>query len=260
MSYAIPRVGPGGTAPAVLSVFVHVLFFVLLYFGVSWQSKHADAVVVEIWNQLPVIEQPQPVPDIAPTVEPKVEPKVEPRPEPKPELKVEPRLEPKPVPKVESAPQKPDIAVEREKKRPKKERPKKEEPPLKFDTPGRIKEQLAQEQQALDRTRERQDALKAFSPPPAATAIDAGYADKIRSKIKLNIALPLDIKDNPEAIFDVVQLPTGEVLSARLRKPSGHRAYDDAVERAILKSSPLPRPDRPEQFLRDLQLKFRPHE
>jgi colicin import membrane protein len=72
--------------------------------------------------------------------------------------------------------------------------------------------------------------------------------------------LPPDIKGNPEAIFDVVQLPTGEVLSARLRKSSGNGAYDEAVERAILKSSPLPEPDRREQFARELQLKFRPVE
>ena len=35
-------------------------------------------------------------------------------------------------------------------------------------------------------------------------------------------------------------------------------AYDEAVQRAILKSSPLPRPDRPEQFQRALTLRFRP--
>ena len=70
--------------------------------------------------------------------------------------------------------------------------------------------------------------------------------------------LPPDIKGNPEAIFDVVQLPTGEVMSVRLRKSSGHRAYDAAVERAILKSSPLPKPDRPERFQRNLEIKFRP--
>jgi len=38
------------------------------------------------------------------------------------------------------------------------------------------------------------------------------------------------------------------------------RAYDDAVQRAILKSSPLPRPDRPELFQRNLTLKFRPQD
>jgi colicin import membrane protein len=172
-----------------------------------------------------------------------------------------PKAEPKPAPKrqppvrVESKIAKPDIAVERQKKSPKK----KEEPPLKFDTTQRIREQLAQEQQAM-LNRERQDVIRQFAQPPSAPTLDATYADKIRTKIKLNIVVPPDIKGNPEAIFDVVQLPTGEVLSARLRTSSGHRAYDDAVERAILKSSPLPRPDRPEQFRRELQLKFRPQE
>jgi colicin import membrane protein len=36
------------------------------------------------------------------------------------------------------------------------------------------------------------------------------------------------------------------------------RSYDDAVQRAILKSSPLPKPDRPEMFRRVLTLQFRP--
>ncbi len=80
----------------------------------------------------------------------------------------------------------------------------------------------------------------------------------MRAKIRGNVLLPPDLKGNPEAIFDVVQLPTGEVLSAKLRKSSGHRGYDEAVERAILKSSPLPRPDRPDLFVRNLELKFRP--
>ena len=229
MSYAIPADEPGGAAPAALSLLVHGVLFAVLVFGLRWQSKHPDAVVAELWSELPAIEPPEPKPEIKP--------------------------QPKPEPRVEQKQSKPDIAIEREKKLAKK----KEEPPLKFDTTQRIREQLAQEQQALNRTRERQEALRQFA-PAAAPAIDAGYADKIRSKIKSNIVLPSEIKGNPEVIFDVVQLPTGEVLSARLRKSSGNKAYDDAVERAILKSSPLPRPDRPDQFIRELQLKFRPQE
>jgi colicin import membrane protein len=83
------------------------------------------------------------------------------------------------------------------------------------------------------------------------------WADSIRGKIKQNIVL-LDIPGNPEAVFDVELLPTGEVLSVRLRKSSGVKAYDEAVERAILKSSPLPLPDRPEVFQRALRIIFRP--
>jgi len=238
VSYAIPAAEPGGTAPAMLSVLVHFALFTVLVFGLNWQSKHPDPVVAELWSELPAIQPP--------------EPKVEPKPEPKPEVKPQP----KPEPKAEQKPAKADISVEREKKKLAK---KKEEPPLKFDTTQRIREQLAQEQQALNRIRERQEALKQFA-PAAPPSIDAGYADKIRSKIKSNIVLPSELKGNPEVIFDVVQLPTGEVLSARLKKLSGNKAYDDAVERAILKSSPLPRPDRPDQFRRELQLKFRPQE
>jgi colicin import membrane protein len=89
---------------------------------------------------------------------------------------------------------------------------------------------------------------------------EAGYADRIRGKIRGNIVLPPDLRGNPMAVFDVVQLPSGEVISARLTKSSGHPGYDAAVERAILKSSPLPKADDPSLFQRDLKLNFCPQE
>ena len=235
MSYAIYADEPGGVAPAALSALVHLVLVGTLVFGLHWQSRHPDAVEVELWSQLPEAEPP-------------------PRTETPP--KAEPRPEVKPPPRVEQKAAKPDIAIEREKKTPRK----KEEPPLKFDTTSRIQQQLAQEQKALQE-RQRQDALNQFTRPAAAPPTpDAGYVDKIRSKIKGNLYVPPDIKGNPEAIFDVIQLPTGEVISARLIKSSGHQRYDEAVERAILKSSPLPKPDRLEYFQRELQLKFKPQE
>ncbi|HVQ61599.1 MAG TPA: cell envelope integrity protein TolA, partial [Burkholderiales bacterium] len=189
---------------------------------------------VELWSQLPEVAVP---------------PKAEPTPAPQAEAK------PPPEPKVEQKAAKPDIAIEREKKK------KKEEPSLKFDNMQRIREQLAQEQKSAQ-VRERQDTLKQFTQPAAPASPDAGYIDKIRTKIKMNIVMPSDIKGNPEAIFHLVQLPSGDVLedSVRLVKSSGNKLYDEAVERAIKKSSPLPKPDRPEQFRRELQLKFRPQE
>jgi colicin import membrane protein len=86
----------------------------------------------------------------------------------------------------------------------------------------------------------------------------AEWIDRIRAKIKGNLVIPPDMTGNPEAVFDVVQLPTGEIIDVRLRRSSGVRAYDDAVQRAILKSSPLPKPPREEDFERTLQLRFRP--
>ena len=84
------------------------------------------------------------------------------------------------------------------------------------------------------------------------------WIDRIRSRIRGYINLPPDIPGNPEAIFDVVQLPTGEIIDVKLRKSSGVRAYDEAVQRAILKASPLPKPVPADLFQRKLELRFRP--
>ncbi len=236
MSYAIAQDEPGSAAPAALSVIVHLLLVMFLYFGVRWQARQADAVVVELWSQLPVMEQP--------------------RPEPRAELQAPPKPEPQAPPKIEPKPQKPDIAIEREKKLPKKAVQKKEEPPLKFDARSRIREQLAQEEQSLNQARERQEAAKR-SAPPSAPVIDPSYAAMIRTRIKANIVLPPNIPGNPGAEFGIVQLPTGEVLSVTVSKSSGYKVLDDAIERAVLKSSPLPRPNRPEQFQREIQITYR---
>ncbi len=231
MSYAIPADEPGGVAPAALSLLVHGVLLAVLVFGLHWQSRHPDAVEIELWSDLPVVEQ--------------AEPKVEPKPDVKPQ--------PKPEPKVEQKQPKPDIALEREKKLAKKEEP------VKFDNTQRIREQLAQEQKALQ-DRERKDVIKQFTSPPTAGLPDAGYIDKIRTKIKANIITPSEIKGNPVVVFNIVQLPTREVFSVRLVKTSGNELLDSAVERAIWKSSPLPKPDRPEQWLREFNISFRPLE
>jgi len=229
-------------APAlVLAVAVHVLLAVILTFGVRWQSRAPQVISVELW---------QPPPPPAPVVQP--EP---PKPAPVPEAKPEPRIE------------KPDIAI----KVPPKPKPKPEAKPKPVAQPAprkpddrlaqqQLREELAREQQLLAAERERQaikDQLAREAAAARFTAI-AGWVDKIRLKIRNNIHLPLDLKGNPEALFLVTQLPTGEVLQARLVISSGHAAYDEAVLRAILKSSPLPKPDSPGVFERELKLTFRP--
>jgi colicin import membrane protein len=76
-----------------------------------------------------------------------------------------------------------------------------------------------------------------------APRIDKGYIASIAAKIKGNTTYPgsLDVPGNPEVVFQVEQLPTGEILSVRKTKSSGIPAFDDAVERGINKSSPLPK-------------------
>ena len=78
--------------------------------------------------------------------------------------------------------------------------------------------------------------------------------------------MPPNISGNPEALYAVVLLPGGDVLSATLKKSSGVRAYDDAVRRAIMAAQPLPVPNESnpsekglfQEHFRQLIMSFRP--
>ena len=112
--------------------------------------------------------------------------------------------------------------------------------------------------QAADRAEAAEKAARDAATARARAKAEGDYVAKIRSKVRGNIIA--EVAGNPEAVFSVVQLPTGEVLTATIVKSSGNAAYDQAVERAILKSSPLPKPDQADVFQRQLTLKFRPQE
>lgn len=76
-----------------------------------------------------------------------------------------------------------------------------------------------------------------------APRLDSGYLGAIAAKIKsnANYAGSTDVAGNPMVSFVVEQLPTGEIVSVRKTKSSGIPEFDDAVERSINKSSPLPK-------------------
>ena len=233
---------PSVMPSAALAAAVHLVLLAILVFGVRWQSRPPDSVMVELW-------QPP-----APAVEaPRVEPPAS-APEPKPEPRVEP---PKPDIAVKAPP--PPKAVAKPEPKPRPEAKPKPPAPPREDVQKRLREELAREQLALNVERERQSIKEQLQreQTSASAKAQADYIARIRVKIHGNIVMPPDIKGNPEAIFDVVQLPNGEVLSVKLRKSSGHRGYDEGVERAILKSSPLPKADAG-LFNRQLELKFRP--
>ena len=234
------RIDPGRAASALLSLVVHLMLLAVLVFGVSWQNRPAETVSVELWEP-PQVVQPKPV-----------EP-------PKPAPRVEEPPPPKPVPKIE----KPDI-VERAPPKAVKPVPKPEPKPAPLkprvdELKKRMEQELAREQAALAVDRE-QARLHEQLARESAQASAKGMADwmaKVRAKVRGNMVLPPDVSGNPEALFDVVQLPNGEVLSVKLKKSSGNPALDAAIERAILKSSPLPKPDK-ESPPRAFVLKYNP--
>jgi colicin import membrane protein len=259
-----------------LAVAMHVGFVLLLVFGVAWQKRHSEpAAVVDLWSSVPA---------------PRQEPAPVPKPAPKPEAKPEPKPPP-PPPKVEAKPQpKPDIALKEklEKERKLKEQRelekkkqaelekrkqeeakklkaeqvearKKEEEKRKLE-----KERVAKEAEAKRLAQEKADmAAKLAKEQAAAQArLNDKYIALIQNHVKRQIVEPPNLQGNPQVEVDVVLIPGGEVLSVKLRRSSGVPAYDAAVERAILKASPLPLPPDPALFqqFRDLHLKIRPRE
>ncbi len=84
------------------------------------------------------------------------------------------------------------------------------------------------------------------------------YLEKIRDKIRGNAVLPPSVQGNPEAVFEVIQLPSGELISVKLMKSTGNKQLDEAIERAIRKSDPLPQPQNAKWFDRSLTLKYKP--
>jgi len=280
-----------GQWPALaLAIAVHVVFIAVLVFSLRWQNRKPEAVTAELYappSKTATAEPAETKPPPPPPPPAPAEPAPEPRPVPPP-----PKAVPKPEPKVE----KPDTRAadiarkareeEERKKRERDLREKAEREKVEREKEERARREADQreaekkkqlDQRRVAEARERQqreaDALKAqaereqvaraaqqraAADAAAASRAEADYIRRVQSKIKGNVVLPPELPGNPEAVFEVVQLPTGEIIDAVLRKSSGVRAYDDAVQRAIIKSSPLPRPDRPDLFHRTLTLKFRP--
>ncbi len=67
------------------------------------------------------------------------------------------------------------------------------------------------------------------------------YGGKVAAKVKPNIVYPDAISGNPRAEVEVRTAPGGDIISARLIKSSGNKAWDDAVVRAVQKTDSLPK-------------------
>lgn len=224
----------------ILALVVHAAFFALLYFGFSWQTQAPQAMSVALWKSIP---EDVPVQVAPPVVQPAVQPVPEVKPAPPPEVR------------------KPDIVMPVKKPEPKKAEVQKIETkpvhPVEVKKTG-VKPQVQPVQpSAADIEADRQIAAQAA----ATNRMVDEYSSKIQSKIKSNIVINFDVADDARAEFLVTVLPDGSVLPPRKVKTSGNAAYDDAVERAILKSQPLPLPpdtNLARSRFRDLRLGFQP--
>ncbi|MBP9059288.1 MAG: cell envelope integrity protein TolA, partial [Rhodoferax sp.] len=124
----------------------------------------------------------------------------------------------------------------------------------KAEIDSKAKEALKAQQEAESMEAQRKENIKRMtglagasgSPSATGSALQssgpsAGYAGRIRAAIKPNIVFTEDVSGNPMAEVEVRTAPNGTIISHKLLKSSGIKAWDEAVLKAIDKTGDLPR-------------------
>jgi colicin import membrane protein len=251
---------PGGFGVgAMFALLAHGALVAMLAIGVSWRSSPPDAALsAELWSAVPEVAAPKPVEPPPPEPKP-TPPKPTPTPKPKPEPK------PEPDPRIEQQRRDAQIAIEKAEREKKREKERAEAKAEKLKAEKAREEKLREEkakkekleeerkrselaaklrQQQLDRMRE--DLAGTGSRDAAGkaqrdAAPSAGYAGRIRARIKPNLVLVGEVSGNPKVEVEVRCAPDGRIISRRVVKSSGNPVWDETVLRAIDKTEVLPR-------------------
>ena len=266
----VPPRDAGEIRAFTMALLVHGLLIAALTWGVNWKrSDQSVSFEAELWSN----------------VTQEAAPALAPPPPPEPVVKAT-EVQPPPAPDV-------DIALEQEKKRKQLEQLKKAEAlaekekekalQAKEDLAKRkaledakkleAKKQQAKEQTstaALDKQRRENIArtigLAGASGADNATGSaqkssgpSASYGGKVRAKVKPNIVFTDAIEGNASAEVEVRSSPTGTIMSQRLVKSSGNKAWDEAVIKAIIRTETMPR-DVDGRVPSPMILEFRPRD
>ncbi len=252
-----------------LAVAMHLGLLLFLWVGIRWQNNEPVAVEAEVWDMSVQTAAPPPPPappapeeQPEPIVKPPPPPPVEAPPQPKePDIALE-RLKAKKQAELEKLEELKQAKLKKEadEKLAKLEEKRLADKKLKEDQDKQDKldkekklaaDKLAKAKQ--DKTAEKARAAEmqritgAVGAGTSGTAAkstgprsDGSYESAIKAKIKSNLVYATN-DDTLTATFKITQLPSGEVIGVRKMKSSGSAAYDNAIENAINKSSPLPK-------------------
>jgi colicin import membrane protein len=251
--------GPG----LVLALFVHGLLVAALAFSVRWHASEPEGVEAELWAAVPQIAAPRAV-----------------RQEPVP-VKPEPTPMPlKPMPPKPTLPSQAtrdaQIAIDKARR---DEQDRKKEEADKLAQKQRLEQEAKRKEEAQRKKQEdqklaalREQNLKRMLGQAGATGEptstgsaektagpSAGYAGRIKARIKPNIIFTDAIAGNPLATVKVQLAPDGTIIGTEWIKRSGVAAWDDAVMRAIQKTEVLPR-DLDGRVPPSIEIDFRPRD
>jgi colicin import membrane protein len=287
---------PPGTLRAFgLALLAHLLLMGALTWGVHWkrQTDNELAVEAELWSAVPqqaaprLVEAPPP-PPLPPPPEPV---KAQPRPvaPEQPDAEIALARQKKEAERKAAEKREQDQKrlarekLEREQKKANEEKRLKERQRAEEDKRKQAQKLEAQKREAREKEEARREAqaakeaeaqrqanIKRNLAMAGATGGEsatgnaqrsagpsASYAGRIRARIKPNIVFTDDVAGNPTAEVDVRAAPDGTIVSRKLIKSSGSKAWDDAVLKAIDKTEVLPR-DTDGRVPSNLVISFRP--
>ena len=286
-----PRPPDRLTRGAMLAILAHLGLLVALSLGVNWKTSEPEGVEAELWAAVPQVAAPR-------AMEPEPKPKPAPPPEPpKPTPKTETPPPPPPDRDAEIAREKRDQKeklerqrleeekqrAEQEKRERERERAQREAEEAKREAQDK-KEEAERKKVELEKQKkaeaerlakieaQRAENLKRIqgeanatgAPGSTGTAAQsagpsAGYAGRIKARIKPNIVFTDDLPGNPIAAVEVKVAPDGTIIGRRLVTSSGVASWDEAVLRAIDRTAVLPRnPDGPTPP--SMLIEFRPRD
>ena len=252
---------------------VHLALFLIMIFSVGWQTKTPNYAEVELWDSVPVQKkikktQAKPKQKIIQTNK-AAEAKA------KAQKEADIRLKKKKAAEAKAKKLKKQKAIkalkEKVLKQEKIEKLKKEM--LEKEKLERLQQQIIEQQkiekmQAELRENElkQENKLAIDGEKEIKGGVNTGELNKykllIQQKIQQNVNQQLCGLDYITLEFRISLMPTGELLGQpKMTKSSNITSCDDAVERAIIQSQPLPLPKDRGLFskLKNLELKFHPN-
>ncbi len=140
--------------------------------------------------------------------------------------------------------------------------------PLVWDTPAakpqinaaeEAKKAEAKKQEAEQDEKRQEDIRRIAALAGYTGGASASYAGKVRAKVKPNIVFTEDSVANPTAEVEVRTALDGSIISQRLIKSSGNKAWDEAVIKAIIRTETMPR-DVGGRVPTPMILEFRPRD
>ena len=253
---------------------IHLALFIFMIFSVNWQPKTPYYAEVELWDAIPTqikpkplikkttprVEKPQPS-ESKKIAEAKRDADIQLKKKKAAELKKKKAAELKKLDQLKKKALEEEKLTELQKRLLEDERVEEvQKKLLEQDDLERIQEELRNK----DLAKETRIAIEGTEDLVAGS--NSGELEKykalIQQKIYQNVNKQLCGLDPVELTFEIVLMPTGDLIgNAKMLKSSKIESCDQAVERAILQAQPLPMPQDNRLFsqLKKLKLKFQPN-